>query len=117
MEIAILLNKIAGFSLRAKIETLLNAKSCQRGPGLAAIVINNLLGEDYGAPLPIDTLREVWENGSVMSRSRGEFSFARTARIAWSGARTKGLIVRAVVDEVRVLTIRPNTRFCHYKQS
>ena len=48
MEIAILLNKIAGFSLRAKIETLLNAKSCQRGPGLAAIVINNLLGEDYG---------------------------------------------------------------------
>ncbi len=48
MEIALLLNKIAGFSLRAKIETLLNTKSCQSGPGLAAIAINNLLGEDYG---------------------------------------------------------------------
>jgi len=48
MEIAILLNKIAEFSLRAKIETLLNAKSCQRSPGLAVIVINNLLGEDQG---------------------------------------------------------------------
>ena len=43
------LNKIAGFSLRAKIETLLNAKSCQGCPGLATIVINNLLGEDHGA--------------------------------------------------------------------
>jgi hypothetical protein len=53
MEIAILLNKIAGFSLRAKIETLLNAKSCQRGPGLAATVINNLLGEDYGSSMPL----------------------------------------------------------------
>ena len=51
MGIAILLNKIAGFSLRAKIEILLNAKSCQRGPGLAAIVINNLLGEDLGVRL------------------------------------------------------------------
>jgi len=48
MEIALLLNKMAGFSLRAIIEILLNAKSCQRGPGLAAIVINNLLGEDHG---------------------------------------------------------------------
>jgi hypothetical protein len=48
MAIALLLNKIASFSLRAKIETLLNAKSCQRGPGLAAIVINNPLGEDQG---------------------------------------------------------------------
>ena len=46
MEIGLLLNKMAGFSLRAIIETLLNAKSCQRGPDLAAIVINNLLGED-----------------------------------------------------------------------
>src|ERR1022692_4589666 len=57
MEIAILLNKIAGFSLRAKIETLLNDKSCQGGPGLAAIVINNLLGEDYGGSSPLAQLR------------------------------------------------------------
>ena len=48
MEIALLLNKTAGFSLRAKIETRLNAKSWQRGPGLVAIVINNPLGEDQG---------------------------------------------------------------------
>jgi hypothetical protein len=54
MEIAILLNKTAVFSLRAKIETLLNAKSCQRGPGLAAIVINNLLGEDLGNGSQLD---------------------------------------------------------------
>ncbi len=44
----VLLNEIKAFSFRAKIETLLNAKSCQSGPGLAAIVINNLLGEDQG---------------------------------------------------------------------
>ena len=55
MEIALLLNKIAGFSLRAKIETRLNAKSWQRGPGLVAIVINNPLGEDQGCAEAIDT--------------------------------------------------------------
>ena len=33
--------------------SLLNAKSCQRGPGLAAIVISNLFGEDYGLDLTI----------------------------------------------------------------
>ncbi len=48
MEIALLLNKTADFSSRAKIGTLLNAKSCQKGPGLAASVINNLLGEVQG---------------------------------------------------------------------
>ena len=49
------LNKIAGFSLRAKIETRLDAKSWQRGPGLVAIVINNPLGEDQGCAEAIDT--------------------------------------------------------------
>ena len=44
----LLLNESVVLIMRAKIETLLNAKSCQRGPGLAAIVINNLLGEDLG---------------------------------------------------------------------
>ena len=41
-------------SVRAKIEILLNAKSCQRGPGLVTIVINNPLGEDQGGSIPLD---------------------------------------------------------------
>ena len=49
-----MLNEIKVLSFRAKIEPLLNTKSCQRGPGLAAIVINNLLGEDYGAAKEVD---------------------------------------------------------------
>ena len=60
----LLLNKTAGFSLRAIIETLLNAKSCQRGPGLAVIVINNLLGEDQG--LYFNTKNAALTNARVM---------------------------------------------------
>ncbi len=63
MEIALLPNKIAGFSLRAKIETLLNAKSCQRGPGLVAIVINNPLGEDQGGGITRDKLPRLLQHG------------------------------------------------------
>ena len=53
----LLLNESVVLIMRAKIETLLNAKSCQRGPGLAAIVINNLLGEDLGSHSPLDSSR------------------------------------------------------------
>ena len=59
----LLLNESVVLIMRAKIETLLNAKSCQRGPGLAAIVINNLLGEDLGGLLRLESLpgrRATW---------------------------------------------------------
>ena len=57
----LLLNESVVLIMRAKIETLLNAKSCQRGPGLAAIVINNLLGEDLGHPSPLATHAGLWQ--------------------------------------------------------
>ena len=56
----LLLNESVVLIMRAKIETLLNAKSCQRGPGLAAIVINNLLGEDLGVKWSLAGLVVTW---------------------------------------------------------
>ena len=68
-------------------------KAVREALGLAAVVINSLLGEDYGTSLPVDVLGPARQDDIAMDESAKQFSF--TSVVSSTIARTESEILLA----------------------
>jgi hypothetical protein len=64
-----LLNESVILIVRANIESVWNAKSDGTPVQLGFAQRNYFSREDHGQSLPVDTLRQVWQSGTVMNES------------------------------------------------